>query len=178
MRADSCGVDLGQDFFRASFFIRAIFLTPLLCMVLMWGDQVCFLSNFTPRYVGVSCWWISCPSICRMNPSLLRDRKKQVASVWVLLIIANHSFAQSEMRFITSCIWMAAVFTYSTLVHNSRSFACSAHGMWEDSWSQMSSMKITKRVGERTPPCGTPSLIFTEELFCPSNLISGTSSSP
>ena len=44
----------------------------------------------------------------------------------------------------------------------SRSSAYSAHGMWEDSWSHMSSMKIMKRVGEMTPPCGTPSLIFTE----------------
>ena len=101
-----------------------------------------------------------------MNSSLLGCREKQVASVLVLLIITNHSFAQSEMRFIASCIMMAAVVTCCALVHN----ACRACGMLEDSCSQMSSMKIMKRVGEMTPPCGTPSLIFTEELVCPSSL--------
>ena len=104
-----------------------------------------------------------------MNSSLLEDREKQAASVLVLLIITNHSLAQSEMRLIASRILMAAVVTCSTLVHNARSSACKARGMWEDSWSQMSSMKIMKRVGEMTPPCGTP-LIFIEELVCPSNL--------
>ena len=104
-----------------------------------------------------------------MNSSLLRDREKQVASVLVLLIITSHSFAQSEMMFIASCIQVAAVVTCSALVHNARSSACSARGMGEDSWSQMSSMKIMKRVGEMTPPCGTP-LIFTEKLVCPSSL--------
>ena len=104
-----------------------------------------------------------------MNSSLLGDREKEVPSVLVLLIIANHSFAQSEMRFIASCILMAAVVTCSPLVHNARSFACSARGMWEDSWSQMSSMKIMKRVGEMTPLCGTPR-IFIEELVCPPSL--------
>ena len=64
-----------------------------------------------------------------MNSSLLGDREKQVASVLVLLIITNHSFAQSEMRFIASCILMAAVVTCSTLVHNARSPACRALGM-------------------------------------------------
>ena len=88
----------------------------------------------------------------------------------VLLIITNHSFAQSEMRFIASCILMAAVITCSALVHSARSSACSARGMWEDSWPQTSSLKIMKRVGEMTPPCGTSSLIFTEELVCPSSL--------
>ena len=44
------------------------------------------------------------------------DREKQVASVLVLLIITNHSFAQSEMRIIASCILMAAVVTCSALV--------------------------------------------------------------
>ena len=43
---------LASHFVPSSFFIRAIFPRPLLCMVLMWGDQVSFLSNFTPRYVG------------------------------------------------------------------------------------------------------------------------------
>ena len=33
------------------FVTRAIFLRALLCMALMWGDQVSFLSNFSPRYV-------------------------------------------------------------------------------------------------------------------------------
>ena len=157
---------LAPLFVSASFFIRAIFLRPLLCMVLMWGDQVSFLCNFTPRYVGVSCWWVSCPFVCRMNSSVLGDRENQAASVLVLLIITNHSVALSEMRFIASCILMDAMVT---LVHNAMSSTCSARGMWEDRWSQMSSMKIKKRVGEMTPPCGTP-LIFTEELVCPSNL--------
>ena len=92
-----------------------------------------------------------------------------MASVLVLLIITKHSFAQSEMRFIVSCILMAAVVTCSALVHNARSSACSARGMWEDIWKQMSSMKIMKGVGEMTPPCGT-SLVFAEELVCPSSL--------
>ena len=127
-------------------------------------------SNCTPRYVGASCWWISCPLICRINSSLLGDREKQVTSILVLLVITNHSFAQSEMRFVASCILMAAVVTCSALVHNARSYACSARGMWEDGWSQMSSMKIMKRVGEMTPPCGTASLILTEEVVCPSSL--------
>ena len=65
---------------------------------------------------------------------------------------------------------MATVVICSALVHNAMSSACSARGMWEGSWSQMPSMKTMKRVGEMTPPCGTPSLIFTEELFCPSSL--------
>ena len=65
---------------------------------------------------------------------------------------------------------MAAVATRSALVHNARSAACSAHGMLEDSWSQMSSTKIMKRVGEMIPPRGTHSLIFTEELICPLSL--------
>ena len=116
-------------FVPASFFSRAFFLKPLLCMVLMWGDQVSFLSNFSPRHVGVSCRWISCPLICRMNSSLLGDREKQVASVLVLLIITSHSFAQCEMKFIASCILMAAVVTCSALVHNAGSSACSARGM-------------------------------------------------
>ena len=64
-----------------------------------------------------------------MNSSLLGDREKQVASVLILLIIASYSFAQSEMRFIASCILMAAVVTYSALVHKARSSACSARGM-------------------------------------------------
>ena len=156
---------LAPHFVPVSFFSRTIFLRSLLCMVLLWEDQVSFLSNFTPRYVGVSCWWISYTLICRINASLLGDREKQVASVLVQLIITNHTFAQSEMRFIASCILIAAVVACSPLVHNARSYACSAHWMWEDSWSQMSSMKIMKRVGEMTPPCGT-SLIFTEELIC------------
>ena len=154
----------------ASFFIRAIFLRALLCMVLMWGGQVSFLSNVNPRYVGVSCWWISCPLICRMISSLLGDREKQVASVLVLLIITNHSFAQSEMRFIASCILIAAVVTCSALVHNARSSACGDHRMCEDSCSKMSSVEIMKRMGEMTPPCWAPSLIFIEELVCPSSL--------
>ena len=74
---------------------------------------VSVLSNFTPRYVGVSCLWISCPLICRMNSSIMGVREKQVASVLVLLIITNHSFAQSEIKFIASCIPMAAVVTCS-----------------------------------------------------------------
>ena len=162
---------LAPRFVPASFFIRAIFLRALLCVVLMREDQVSFLSNFTPRYLGVSCYWISCPLICKMNSSLLRDMEKQVASVLVLLFITNHSFAQSEMRFIASCILVAAVVTCSASVHNARSSAFSARGMWEDSWSQMSFMKIMKRVGEMTPPCETPYLIFTEEVVCPSSLI-------
>ena len=104
-----------------------------------------------------------------MSSSLLGEREKQVASVLVLLINTNHSFAQSEMRCIAPCIMNAAVVTCSALVQNTMSSACSARGMWEDSWSQMSSMKIVKRVGEMTPPCWTP-LIFTEELVCPSSL--------
>ena len=165
-----CGVNVGQNFMLtphfvpASFFIRAIFLRAMLRMVLMWGDQVSFLSNFTPRYDGVSCWWISCPLICRMNTSLLGDKEKQMASVLVLLIITNNSFAQSEMRFIASRILMAAVVTCSGLVHNTRLSACSARGMWEDSWSQMSSMKIMRRVGKMTPPCGTPDFHWRVDL--------------
>ena len=81
----------------------------------MWGDQVSVLSNITPRYVGVSCWWIYCPLICRMNSSFLGDGEKQVASVLVLLIITNHSFAQSELRFMASCILIAAVVTRNDL---------------------------------------------------------------
>ena len=146
---------LAPHFVPTSFFSRAIFLRPLLCMVLLWGDQVSFLSNFNPRYVGVSCWWILYTMICRINTSLLGDREKQVASVLVQLIITNHTFAQSEMRFIGACILMAAVVTCSALVHNARSSACSAHWMWEDSWSQMSSVKVMKKVGAVTPPCGT-----------------------
>ena len=75
-----------------------------------------------------------------MNSSLLGDREKQVASVLLLLIITSHSFAQSEMRFIASCILMAAVVNCSALVHNARSSTCSTRGMLEDRWSQMSSM--------------------------------------
>ena len=51
MGFDSCGVNLGQDFHVGSpfcscqLFIRAIFLRALLCMVLMWGDQVSFLAS-------------------------------------------------------------------------------------------------------------------------------------
>ena len=82
-----------------------------------------------------------------MNSSLLGDRERQVASVLVLLIITNHSVAQCEMRFIASCNLMAAVVTFSALVHNSRSSACSARRMCEGSCSQVSSMKIMKRVG-------------------------------
>ena len=33
-----------------------------------------------------------------MNSSLFGDMEKQVASVLVLVIITNHSFAQSEIR--------------------------------------------------------------------------------
>ena len=73
------------------------------------------------------------------------------------------------MIFIASCILVAAVVTCSALVYNVRSSEHSAHGMWEHSWSHMSSMKIMKRVGEMTQPCGTP-LIFTLELVCPSSL--------
>ena len=104
-----------------------------------------------------------------MNSTFSEDGEKQVASVSVLLIITDHSFAQSEMRFIASCILLAAAVSCSALVHNARSSARSAHGMCEDSYSQMSPMKIMKIVGEMTPPCGTP-LIFTEELVCPSSL--------
>ena len=93
-------------------------------------------SNFTPRYVGVSCWWISSPLICRMNSSLLGNKEKQVASVLVLFIITNHSFAQSEMRFIASCILMVVMVTCSALVHNARSSACSACCLCEDSCLQ------------------------------------------
>ena len=83
-----------------------------------------------------------------MNRSLLGDKEKQVASLIVLLIISNHSFAQSEMRFTASYILMAAVVTCSALGHKARSSACSSRGMWVDSWSQMSLRKIMKRVGE------------------------------
>ena len=163
---------LAPNFVPASFFIGAIFPRALLCMVLIWVDQVKF-SNFTPGYDGVSWWWISCPLICRLNSSLLGDREKQVTSDLVLLIITNHFFAQSETRFIASYILMAAVVICSALVHNARSSACSAHGMMKDirdDEGQMSSMKIMKSVGEVTPRCGAPSLIFTEELVCPSSL--------
>ena len=51
-----------------------------------------------------------------------------MASVLVLLIITSHFFAQSEMRFIASCILMDVVVTCSALVHNARSSACSAVG--------------------------------------------------
>ena len=44
-----------------------------------------------------------------MNSSLLGDKEERVASVLVLLIITNHSFAKSEMRFIAAYILMAAV---------------------------------------------------------------------
>ena len=71
-----------------------------------------------------------------------------MASVLVLLIITNHSFAQSEMRFIASCIMMAAVVTYSDLVHNARLSTCSARGMWEDSWS------ITEVINESNEESG------------------------
>ena len=85
-----------------------------------WGEKISVLSNFTLR---VSCWWISCPLMCRMNSSLLGDRERQVASVLVLLIITNHSFTQSEMRFSASCILVAAVVTCNALVYNARSSA-------------------------------------------------------
>ena len=78
------------------------------------------------------------------------------ASVFLLLIITNHFFAQSEVRFIASSILMTVVVTCSAFVHNGRSSACSAHGMWVYSWSQMSPVKLIKRVDEMTPPCGTP----------------------
>ena len=105
-----------------------------------------------------------------MNFSILGDRKKQVASVLVLFIIINLPFAQFEMRFIASCILMAAVVTCSALVHNARSSACRAHRMWEDGWSQMSSMNILKRMCEMNLLRGTSSLIVTEELVCLSSL--------
>ena len=72
-------------------------------------------------------------SIDLQDSSVLGDREKQVALVLVLLIITNHSFAQSEMRFIASCLLMATLVTCSALVHNARLSTCSARGMWEDS---------------------------------------------
>ena len=55
--------------------------------------------------------------------------------VLVLLITTNHSFVQSEMRFIAFCILKAAVVTCSASVHNARSSTCSARGVRVDSWS-------------------------------------------
>ena len=154
---------LAPHFVPASFFIRAIFLRALLCMVLMWRDQVSFLSNFIPMYIGMSCWWISCPLICMMNSSFLGDREKQVVSVLVLPIITNHSVAQSEMRFIASCILMAAVVTVtcSVFVHNARSSACSIREMWEDSWSQMClwDLKATRYLTEWLKPPQTRKMV-------------------
>ena len=157
MGSDSCGVNLGQDFDVSSpfcschFLHQAHFLRALLCMVMIWGDQVSFLSTFTPRYVGGILLVDFLFTGLQNELFSLGDREKQVASVLVLLIIANHSFAQSEMRFIASCILMAVMVTCSALVNSTRSSACSACGMCEDSCSQMSSMKIMKRVGKMNP---------------------------
>ena len=162
---------LAPHFFPASFFIRAIFLRPLLCMVLMWGDQVSFLSNFTPRYVGVSCWWVSCPLICKMNFSPLgetgRSRLLQSWFCWSIPTTLLPSLRWDSL--LPASWWLRWSLALLWSITLGRLHAVPVGFARTDGRSQMSSVKIMKRVGEMTPPCGTP-LIFTEELVCQSTL--------
>ena len=142
----------------------------------MWRDQVSFLSTFTPRYVGVSCWWISCPLICRilsidLQFTLLswekgRSRWLQSWFCWSLPTTLLPSLRWDSL--LPASWWLRWSFGLLLSIMQGRLYAVPV-GCGKDSRSQMSSMKITKRVGEMTPPCGTP-LIFTEELVCPSSL--------
>ena len=66
---------LAPHFVPASFFIRAIILRPLLCMVLMWGDQVSFLSNLD-GLKSKSLYLLLCKYVCMcvlMHASMLRQ---------------------------------------------------------------------------------------------------------
>ena len=88
----------------------------------------------------------------------LVDKVNNVVNDLVLLIFTHQSCVQLDQMFAASCSLSCAVVACSSVHHITRSSAYIAHLTASGSCLIRSLMKIRKRVGDRTPPCGTPCL--------------------
>ena len=111
-----------------------------------------------PRYVGVSSLGSGWLLMVRWSFSLILEREKEVATVFWQLIVTHQSGAHLEVLLSTSCILTVPVAVDSEACHNAQSLVWRALEMCWERLVALSLMKTTKRVGEITPPCGTPSL--------------------
>ena len=92
------------------------------------------------------------------SESALVDKVNNVVNDLVLLIFTHQSCVQLDKVFAASCSLSCAVVACCFVHHITRSSAYIAHLTASGNCLIRSLMKIRKRVGDRTPPCGTPCL--------------------
>ena len=153
----SC-VDSSQDVCVSSPGCVHQFLIDLAATASRCVFHVRWVSSLTPRKVGFSTCGTGMFSSFSITFSFTVESEKSVAYVLLQLISLHHSFAQELTLLMVSCMTCAAVEVCSAEVHAARWIACREFVTLGGRVLTLSFTYRRNRVGERTLPCGTPSL--------------------
>ena len=153
----------------ASFFRRPSFLTDLTAPASRCVFHVRRVSSVTPRKVGLSTCGPGMSSSFSITFSFTVESEKSVACVLLQLISTHLSSAQELTLLMVSCMTCVAVEVRSAEVHATKLSACREFVTLGGRVLTMSFTYRRNRVGERTLPCGTPSLSLISLLSDPSS---------
>ena len=96
----------------------------------------------------------------------VRENKvKSIVKDLVLFIFTHQSCAQLDKMLVASWSRILAVVAYSSVLHRTKSSAYIAHFTRDWNFLIRSLMNTKKRIGDMTPPCGTPCLRSIFLLF-------------
>ena len=158
----------------ASFFLRPSFLTDLAATASRCVFHVRHVSSVTPRKVGLSTCGNDMSSSFSITFSFTVESEKSVACVLLQLISMHHSSVQELTLLMVSCMTCVAVEMCSAEVHAAKSSACREFVTLDGRVLTMSFTYRRNRAGERTLPCGTPSLSMISLLSDPSSFTLAT----